>query len=1083
MAIPRSKAQHKTSREKKTRTESQERADMSQKKRNCVEESKARIINQQRRESTDQANSEEVSSDEDIVMSVQGTAKSKKDMKLKDRRENHLKRGLREKRDKEVCSGRRHGEQLTFKGEETQGKVIKQDNWHSQSKRNINTKSNEPKDIESQERHSLKKTYKGQASKKKSVPDTESLTVESEEVFPWRQESHQRSRQVESREQCERKSHYKASRKAARSRSRGCRKTHIRKSIKIFSKAHPVNSDDSSFSDSQGKYNWNPRGGDKENKTRAKKNKPKTREGRRHSLEADEVQYRKKELPAIVETQLADERRGCQGSHNTSSESEGNLEAAIKKQESQYAERDPEIEEKIKGKKKRYVPRKAISNYNSEQGDDGGSDNHSGSNMEEEYGEGEHENSSEKRSSEEGSDCEQSKPGSEEDENEISSLAKIGSDNKEGPFCSTTRSKLPKAGFSKLHQENHPTEENVSVPNKLAGAASSAHPTMHKRQSFHKPVMLKQNTCLEDEKRQDGCSGSKNRIDAIALFAKRYNQLTSQSQILLNLKSKLKNDNIDASSKYPLPKTAEIDSDLEKTQNMHSQQNTTSNNQVISRDKASRESRSSFSTVSSSCSHNKNLSAEKEKAGKVTGKVSMTFHQALETREEEEMVEKQIGEDAENDLLANQTRSRSLCKLSAFRKITHWLTHNPLKKTALKDRFLSAARAVGISGWLFKKLGKMKRIRKPFEFRRRMALRIVSTAGLAKRCNKTSCDSTTEQMKDLCNTGASLLKSDYAGDENTQITEELVEGEMPSSNFPCNEDNVPPQRSPVQLSEEKNVIDAKSAVVFPRVHQLVMSKNASLGSSCDIRPLKQSWDQSRRKAVMSVQPSVEEGVSQHPAPSNMEKEDVRSMTDFIQRAASEAVDQVHWTQQQSLGCDPVAWLNSETLLPRLTVENLSKWTIYTEQNLAKKPRSTASRERWETEDAAEDILEMDFAQKQKYKDEDCCLELQKVEDLLRLEHIFAITEMAYTFSQNSEQEQCIVISGHSGSGKTEAAKAIVLYLSRLYQQQENYGKKQSRGERSFNVFYELLAGLSIGQKEELYLQEAETYFYLNQASE
>ncbi|XP_042303487.1 myosin XVB [Sceloporus undulatus] len=127
-------------------------------------------------------------------------------------------------------------------------------------------------------------------------------------------------------------------------------------------------------------------------------------------------------------------------------------------------------------------------------------------------------------------------------------------------------------------------------------------------------------------------------------------------------------------------------------------------------------------------------------------------------------------------------------------------------------------------------------------------------------------------------------------------------------------------------------------------------------------------------------------------------------------------------------------------------------------------------------------------------------------------------------------------SGQSGSGKTEAAKAIVLYLSRLYQRGEGPGKKQpcdvlpilesfgnaktvlndnssrfgkflhiylkhgfmvgtsisqylleksrvvfqGHGERSFHVFYELLAGLPIEQKEELYLQEPETYFYLNQ---
>lgn len=42
---------------------------------------------------------------------------------------------------------------------------------------------------------------------------------------------------------------------------------------------------------------------------------------------------------------------------------------------------------------------------------------------------------------------------------------------------------------------------------------------------------------------------------------------------------------------------------------------------------------------------------------------------------------------------------------------------------------------------------------------------------------------------------------------------------------------------------------------------------------------------------------------------------------------------------------------------------------------------------------------------------------------------------------------------------------------------------QAHGERNYHVFYELLAGLPVEQKEELYLQEAESYFYLNQVSE
>lgn len=42
---------------------------------------------------------------------------------------------------------------------------------------------------------------------------------------------------------------------------------------------------------------------------------------------------------------------------------------------------------------------------------------------------------------------------------------------------------------------------------------------------------------------------------------------------------------------------------------------------------------------------------------------------------------------------------------------------------------------------------------------------------------------------------------------------------------------------------------------------------------------------------------------------------------------------------------------------------------------------------------------------------------------------------------------------------------------------------QAPGERNYHVFYELLAGLPVQHKEEMFLQEAESYFYLNQVSE
>ncbi|XP_069785409.1 unconventional myosin-XVB isoform X2 [Narcine bancroftii] len=151
-------------------------------------------------------------------------------------------------------------------------------------------------------------------------------------------------------------------------------------------------------------------------------------------------------------------------------------------------------------------------------------------------------------------------------------------------------------------------------------------------------------------------------------------------------------------------------------------------------------------------------------------------------------------------------------------------------------------------------------------------------------------------------------------------------------------------------------------------------------------------------------------------------------------------------------------------------------------------------------------------------------------------HIFAMADAVYTLSQRWEREQCIIITGQSGSGKTEAAKLITRYLMALYQEareericqaaqafpileafgnaktvlnknSSRFGKLlwihilhgrvvgtsishylleksrlvfQARSERNYHVFYELLAGLDEDQKQELRLQESETYFYLNQ---
>lgn len=155
-------------------------------------------------------------------------------------------------------------------------------------------------------------------------------------------------------------------------------------------------------------------------------------------------------------------------------------------------------------------------------------------------------------------------------------------------------------------------------------------------------------------------------------------------------------------------------------------------------------------------------------------------------------------------------------------------------------------------------------------------------------------------------------------------------------------------------------------------------------------------------------------------------------------------------------------------------------------------------------------------------------------------HIFAVANAAYHCMLKDRKNQCIVISGESGSGKTESTNFLLHHLTAL-SQKESYGSgveqtilsagpvleafgnaktahnnnssrfgkfiqvnykengmvhgavvqkylleksricSQGRNERNYHVFYYLLEGASEVEKQALYLKSPDEYCYLNKS--
>ncbi|CAG9822727.1 unnamed protein product [Phaedon cochleariae] len=155
-------------------------------------------------------------------------------------------------------------------------------------------------------------------------------------------------------------------------------------------------------------------------------------------------------------------------------------------------------------------------------------------------------------------------------------------------------------------------------------------------------------------------------------------------------------------------------------------------------------------------------------------------------------------------------------------------------------------------------------------------------------------------------------------------------------------------------------------------------------------------------------------------------------------------------------------------------------------------------------------------------------------------HIFAVADTAYHCMLKDRKNQCIVISGESGSGKTESTNFLLHHLTALSQKgshgsgveqtilsagpvleafgnaktahnnnssrfgkfiQVNYKENgmvhgavvqkylleksricsQGRYERNYHVFYYLLEGANEQEKQQLHLKRADQYYYLNKS--
>ncbi|TNN01494.1 hypothetical protein fugu_010876 [Takifugu bimaculatus] len=92
-------------------------------------------------------------------------------------------------------------------------------------------------------------------------------------------------------------------------------------------------------------------------------------------------------------------------------------------------------------------------------------------------------------------------------------------------------------------------------------------------------------------------------------------------------------------------------------------------------------------------------------------------------------------------------------------------------------------------------------------------------------------------------------------------------------------------------------------------------------------------------------------------------------------------------------------------------------------------------------------------------------------------HIFAIADNCYFNMQRNNRDQCCIISGESGAGKTESTKLILQFLAAI-SGQHSWIEQQACDERNYHIFYCMLNGMTADEKKKLGLSRAGNYTYL-----